>query len=222
MLRIGSFARLFTTQGLGCITRAKHTVPDLAYDYGDLEPYISADILKVHHGKHHVAYVNNLNIAEEKFAEAQAKGDTVGAIAAASLLRFNGGGHVNHSIFWQNLAPKNKVGEPSADLKQAIERDFGSLEKMQNQLSAASVAVQGSGWGWLGYNRQTSKLQLATTFNQDLLEPTHGLVPLFTIDVWEHAYYLQYKNMRPDFVKNIWNIANWNDISERFAKARNG
>lgn len=202
--------------------RAKHTLPDLSYDYGALEPYISAEILKVHHGKHHAAYVNNLNIAEEKYAEAQAKGDTVAAVAAASMLRFNAGGHVNHSIFWQNLAPKDKSGQPTAELKQAIERDFGSFENMQNQLSTMSVAVQGSGWGWLGYNRQTKKLQLATTFNQDLLEPTHGLVPLFTIDVWEHAYYLQYKNMRPDFVKAIWNIANWKDISDRFAKAKSG
>jgi Fe-Mn family superoxide dismutase len=192
----------------------------LPYDYNALEPIISADILQVHHGKHHAAYVNNLNIAEEKFAEAQAKGDTVAAVAAASMLRFNAGGHVNHSIFWQNLAPVGKNGEPSAELKQAIERDFGSFDNMKNQLSAMTVAVQGSGWGWLGYNRLTSRLQLATTLNQELLEPTTGLVPLFTIDVWEHAYYLQYKNLRPDFVKAIWNVANWKDISARFAGAK--
>jgi Fe-Mn family superoxide dismutase len=192
----------------------------LPYDYSALEPIISADILQVHHGKHHAAYVNNLNIAEEKFAEAQAKGDTVAAVAAASMLRFNAGGHVNHSIFWQNLAPVGKNGEPSAELKQAIERDFGSFDNMKNQLSAMTVAVQGSGWGWLGYNRLTSRLQLATTLNQELLEPTTGLVPLFTIDVWEHAYYLQYKNLRPDFVKAIWNVANWKDISARFAGAK--
>jgi Fe-Mn family superoxide dismutase len=136
------------------------------------------------------------------------------------MLRFNAGGHVNHSIFWQNLAPVGKNGEPSAELKQAIERDFGSFDNMKNQLSAMTVAVQGSGWGWLGYNRLTSRLQLATTLNQELLEPTTGLVPLFTIDVWEHAYYLQYKNLRPDFVKAIWNVANWKDISARFAGAK--
>lgn len=200
--------------------RSKHTLPDLPYDYGALEPVISAEILQVHHGKHHATYVNNLNIAEEKLAEAQAKGDGVAAVAAASMLRFNAGGHINHSIFWKNLAPQSKCGEPSDELKKAIERDFGSIENMKTQLSAMTVAVQGSGWGWLGYNRQTSRLQLATTFNQDLLEPTAGLVPLFTIDVWEHAYYLQYKNMRPDFVKAIWNIANWKDISDNFAKAK--
>jgi len=200
--------------------RCKHKLPDLPYDYSALEPIISADILQVHHGKHHAAYVNNLNIAEDKYAEATAKGDTVAAVAAASMLRFNAGGHVNHSIFWQNLAPQNKNGEPSVELKQAIERDFGSLENMKTQLSTMTVAVQGSGWGWLGYNAQTHRLQLATTGNQDLLLPTTGLVPLFTIDVWEHAYYLQYKNLRPDFVKAIWNIANWKDISERFSNAK--
>jgi Fe-Mn family superoxide dismutase len=224
MLRTFSSLKLTGLCSVRCLgaalVRAKHTLPDLPYDFGALEPYISADILKVHHGKHHATYVNNLNAAEEKLAEAKAKGDTVAEVAAASMLRFNAGGHVNHSIFWQNLAPKSSAGEPSGELKQAIERGFGSLENMQNQLTAASVGVQGSGWGWLGYNRQTGHLQLATTFNQDMLEPTLGLVPLFTIDVWEHAYYLQYKNMRPDFVKAIWNIANWKDISERFANAK--
>jgi len=200
--------------------RSKHTLPDLGYDFSALEPIISADIMKIHYEKHHATYVNNLNVASEKLAEATAKGDVAAVIALGPALRFNGGGHINHSIFWKNLAPKSKSGEPTGDLKAAIDRDFGSLENLKTQMSASSVAVQGSGWGWLGFNKQTKKLQIATCANQDPLEPTTSLVPLFGIDVWEHAYYLQYKNVRPDYVKAIWNVANWKDISERFAAAK--
>jgi len=200
--------------------RAKHSLPDLGYDFNALEPYISADIMKIHYEKHHATYVNNLNIANDKLAEATAKGDVGAIIALAPALRFNGGGHINHSIFWKNLAPKGKSGEPTGELKTAIDRDFGSLDNLKNQMSTSSVAVQGSGWGWLGYNKQTKRLQLATCANQDPLEPTTGLVPLFGIDVWEHAYYLQYKNVRPDYVNAIWNISNWKDISDRFSAAK--
>ena len=140
-------------------------------------------------------------------------------IGLQGALKFNGGGHINHSIFWQNLCPANQSGEPSSDLMAAINRDFGSLDTLKEKLSASTVAVQGSGWGWLGFNKTAKKLQIATCANQDPLEATTGLVPLFGIDVWEHAYYLQYKNVRPDYVKAIWQIANWNDISDRFAKA---
>jgi len=201
-------------------SRAKHTLPDLGYDFGALEPYISADIMKIHYEKHHATYVNNLNVALEKLAEATAKGDVSAAVALGPALRFNGGGHINHSIFWKNLISNSKSGEPTGELKAAIDRDFGSLDNLKTQMSAGSVAVQGSGWGWLGYNKQAKKLQLATCPNQDPLEATTGLVPLFGIDVWEHAYYLQYKNVRPDYVKAIWNVANWKDIAERFANAQ--
>jgi len=201
-------------------SRAKHTLPDLGYDFNALEPYISADIMKIHYEKHHATYVNNLNVALDKLAEATAKGDVSAQVALGPALKFNGGGHINHSIFWKNLTSKSKAGEPTGELKAAIERDFGSLDSLQTQLSGSTVAVQGSGWGWLGYNKQTKRLQLATCANQDPLEATTGLVPLFGIDVWEHAYYLQYKNVRPDYVKAIWNVANWKDIGERFANAK--
>ncbi|XP_035225361.1 superoxide dismutase [Mn], mitochondrial-like [Stegodyphus dumicola] len=200
------------------VSLSKHTLPDLPYDYGALEPTISAEIMKLHHSKHHAAYVNNLNIAEEKLAEATAKGDVASVISLGPALKFNGGGHLNHSIFWHNLSPSG--GEPQGDLLEAIKKDFQSLETMQNVLSAAAVGVQGSGWAWLGYNTCTGRLQIATCANQDPLQPTTGLVPLFGIDVWEHAYYLQYKNVRPDYVKAIWKVANWKDISERFSKAK--
>jgi len=198
--------------------RCKHTLPDLPYDYNALEPVISAEIMQLHHSKHHATYVNNLNLAEEKLADAVNKSDVSSVIGLHGALKFNGGGHINHSIFWQNLCPGGS-GEPTGDLAAAITRDFGSLQAMKDKLSASTVAVQGSGWGWLGYNKTSNKLELATCFNQDPLEATTGLVPLFGIDVWEHAYYLQYKNVRPDYVKAIFQIANWNDVAARFSAA---
>ncbi|KAG8185657.1 hypothetical protein JTE90_008927 [Oedothorax gibbosus] len=216
LLHILKGNRLFSSQiswGLN-----KHTLPDLPYDYGALEPTISAEIMQLHHSKHHAAYVNNLNIAEEKLAEATAKGDVATAISLTPAIRFNGGGHLNHSIFWQNLCPQG--GEPQGELLSAINADFKSLDNLQSLLSAAAVGVQGSGWAWLGLNPVTKRLQIAACPNQDPLQATTGLVPLFGIDVWEHAYYLQYKNVRPDYVKAIWKVANWKDIGERFNKAK--
>ncbi|XP_028171057.1 superoxide dismutase [Mn], mitochondrial [Ostrinia nubilalis] len=197
--------------------RQKHCLPNLPYEYNALEPVISREIMNLHHSKHHATYVNNLNVAEEKLAQAQAKGDIETVINLAPALRFNGGGHINHTIFWQNLSPNG--GKPSDELTKAIEKDFGSWENMKNQLAAASVGVQGSGWGWLGYNKQMKKLMIATCQNQDPLQATTGLIPLFGIDVWEHAYYLQYKNVRADYVKAIFDIANWKDVSCRYENA---
>ncbi|XP_076352015.1 superoxide dismutase [Mn], mitochondrial-like [Tachypleus tridentatus] len=198
---------------------AKHTLPDLPYDYNALEPVISAEIMHLHHQKHHATYVNNLNIAEEKLAEAQAKSDITSIIALQPALRFNGGGHINHSIFWQNLSP-NGGGEPDGDLMHLIKSDFGSFENFKTRMSNMAVTVQGSGWAWLGFNTITNNLQLSSSANQDPLQATTGIIPLFGIDVWEHAYYLQYKNARPDYVKALWNIVNWKDISERLVEAQ--
>merc|ERR1712186_73452 len=200
--------------------QSKATLPDLSYDYNALEPVISAEIMQLHHSKHHQTYVNNYNVAEEKLAEAVSKGDASTVIGLQGALKFNGGGHINHSIFWQNLCPTSDSGEPSPELMAAIERDFGSLDSLKEKLSASTVAVQGSGWGWLGFNKPPNKLQIAACANQDPLDATTGLVPLFGIDVWEHAYYLQYKNVRPDYVKAIWQVANWKDISARLAAAQ--
>lgn len=199
----------------------KHTLPDLTYDFNALEPYIAADIMKLHYEKHHATYVNNLNVAEEKLADAVAKGDISTIIQLEPVLRFNGGGHINHSIFWKNLSPQGG-GEPTGDLMEAIRSTYTSFSQMKDQLTAACVGVQGSGWGWLGYNKATQKLQIATCFNQDPLQSTTGLIPLLGIDVWEHAYYLQYKNVRGDYVKAIWNVLDWEAISNRFKKARLG
>ncbi|XP_033253598.1 superoxide dismutase [Mn], mitochondrial isoform X2 [Drosophila miranda] len=198
--------------------RGKHSLPKLAYDYAALEPIICREIMELHHQKHHQTYVNNLNAAEEQLAEASSKNNTSKIIQLAPALRFNGGGHINHSIFWQNLSPKKST--PSDDLKKAIESQWKSFDEFKKELSALTVAVQGSGWGWLGYNKKSGKLQLAALPNQDPLEASTGLVPLFGIDVWEHAYYLQYKNVRPSYVEAIWDIADWDDISCRFQEAK--
>nr|CAH7726493.1 unnamed protein product [Callosobruchus chinensis] len=197
--------------------KQKHTLPDLPYDYAALEPIISRDIMNLHHSKHHQTYVTNLNAAEEKMKLATEKGDVSTAISLLPALKFNGGGHINHSIFWHNLAPGKT--EPTEGLCKAIQTSFGSMENMKKQLSAQTIAIQGSGWGWLGYDKSTGTIKIATCANQDPLQATTGLVPILGIDVWEHAYYLQYKNVRADYVNAIFDIINWKDVSDRFAKA---
>lgn len=219
---IGLTAKIcsFRTAPFGLSKRLKHALPDLPYDYNALEPVIAAEIMQIHHQKHHATYVNNLNTAEDKIQEALAKGDIRMAIQVQGALKFNGGGHINHCIFWTNLCKDG--GEPSGPLLQAINKDFGSLKAMQERLNAMAIAIQGSGWSWLGYNKDAKRLELASCPNQDPLEPTTGLIPLFGIDVWEHAYYLQYKNVRADYVKAIWKIANWANVDERFQNAKKG
>ncbi|CAH1105796.1 unnamed protein product [Psylliodes chrysocephalus] len=195
----------------------KHVLPALPYDYAALEPIISRDIMNIHHTKHHNTYITNLNVAEEKLASAVEKGDISTVISLAPALRFNGGGHLNHSIFWQNLSPNKS--DPSAQLCAAIDESFGSYDNMKKLLSAQTTAIQGSGWGWLGFCPTSKKLKIVTCGNQDPLQATTGLIPLLGIDVWEHAYYLQYKNVRADYVNAIFDIINWKDVSERLQKA---
>jgi Fe-Mn family superoxide dismutase len=196
-------------------------LPDLSYDYAELEPFISAEIMELHHSKHHNTYVTNLNAALEQYDAAEAKGDVAAMIALQGALKFNGGGHVNHTIFWTNLAPPSKGGggEPEGELKAAIDAEFGDFESFKTKFNASAVSVQGSGWAWLGYNKGSGRVEIATCANQDPLSTT-GLVPLLGIDVWEHAYYLQYKNVRPDYLNAIWGIVNFGNVSERLAAAK--
>lgn len=202
------------------MSKSPYTLPDLPYDFSALEPVISAEIMQLHYTKHHQAYVNNLNAAIEKYGEAEKAGDVASMIALQSAIKFNGGGHVNHSIFWTNLTPAAQAsGAPSGDLAAAIKSEFGQFDAFIEKFSAKTVAIQGSGWGWLGYHKASSKLVIATCANQDPLS-TLDLVPLLGIDVWEHAYYLQYKNVRADYVKNIWKIINWKNVEERFVRAK--
>lgn len=182
------------------IALQKHTLPDLPYDFGALEPVISADIMKCHYQKHHATYVNNLNIAEEQLAEAIHKNDVTKMIALQVIicvsvfnflqpaLRFNGGGHINHSIFWNNLSP-NGGGEPEGPLAEAIKRDFGSFAAFKEKMTNASVSVQGSGWGWLGLEPGSGKLRIAACPNQDPLEGTTGIKSFF-----EFIYFKQFVN----------------------------
>ncbi|CAE7694588.1 SOD2 [Symbiodinium sp. KB8] len=202
-------------------TGAGFTLPDLPYGPGELEPYVSGAIMELHHGKHHATYVNNLNAALDKYASAEKAGDVAEMIALQGAIKFNGGGHVNHSIFWTNLAPPNKGGggEPTGKVGELIQQQWGSFEAFKKDFNARTAAVQGSGWGWLGLNKESGKLAIATCANQDPLSTT-GLVPLLGIDVWEHAYYLQYKNVRPDYLNAIWNVVNWGNVEERMGAAQ--
>jgi len=199
-------------------TTKEFSLPSLPYEYGALEPYISSEIMKVHHQKHHQTYVNTLNTTLKQIHEAESKGDFNKVIGLQQNLKFNYGGHVNHSIFWQNLAPASSGGggTPGGNLAKAIEKNFGSFDKFQEKFNAASLSVQGSGWAWLGFNKQNGALEITTKPNQD---PLIELTPLLGFDVWEHAYYLQYKNVRADYLKQIWNVVNWKDVSSRLAKA---
>ena len=208
------------SQGGSEQSQDQYTLPALPYDFNALEPVISAEIMTLHYSKHHQTYVTNLNKALEQAYDAECKGDLPKVIELQSAIKFNGGGHVNHSIFWTNLAPKNQGGgnSPNGKLAEAINKDFVSLDKLVEQMSAKTVAIQGSGWGWLGFNKAKGRLEIATCENQDPLS-TKGLIPLLGIDVWEHAYYLQYKNVRADYVKKIWEIVNWKNVSDRFNTA---
>jgi Fe-Mn family superoxide dismutase len=199
-------------------------LPNLPYAFDALQPVISEEIMKLHWDKHHRAYVTNLNKALVELEELQKKNEVCSLqkeVALLAAIKFNGGGHINHSIFWTNLAPKNEGGgeAPKGTLLEAINGAFGSFEKFVEQFSAKAVGQQGSGWAWLGYQKANNKLEIATCDNQDPLS-TKGLIPLLGVDVWEHAYYLDYKNVRGDYLKKIWEIVNWKNVQERFDKAK--
>ena len=185
-----------------------------------LEPVISAEIMELHYSKHHKAYVTNLNTALEKYHEAESKNDVASMISLQGSIKFNGGGHINHSIFWTILAPLSKGHEhgPTGELAQMIVRDFGPFDQFKEKFNAATVAIQGSGWGWLGYHKGLKRLEIATCANQDPLS-AQGLIPIFGIDVWEHAYYLKYQNKRPDYIDAWWNVVDWAAVNGRFEKA---
>ena len=199
----------------------QYELPKLPYELDALEPVISKEIMDLHYNKHHKTYVTNLNKALEQLEQLEKNRDISAEIALQSAIKFNGGGDINHSIFWTNLAPVKAGGgkAPTGELAKAIETDFGSLQNFIDIFSAKAVAIQGSGWAWLGYNKANKRLEIITCDNQDPLS-TKGLVPLLGVDVWEHAYYLQYKNVRADYVKNIWQIVNWANVAERYNKAR--
>jgi Fe-Mn family superoxide dismutase len=195
-----------------------YTLPDLPYSPGALEPHYSGEIVALHHDKHHAAYVKGANDTLEQLAAAREAGDFSQINMLSRSYAFHLSGHVLHSIFWTNMSPDGG-GRPDGDLSAAIDEHFGGFDRMQAQLTAATVNVQGIGWGALAWEPVSSRL---------VVEQVHdhqgnvgaGSIPLLVIDSWEHAYYLQYKNVKADYVKAFWNIVNWPDVARRFAEAQ--
>ena len=197
---------------------AEYTLPELTYDYSALEPSISATIMELHHSKHHQAYVTGANAALAALAEARDKNELGSVNKLEKDLAFNLGGHVNHSIFWTNMSPDGG-DKPTGDLASAIDDQFGSFDKFTAHFTAAAMGVQGSGWAALTWDSIGQNLLINQFFDQQA-NFAAGTVPLLLLDVWEHAYYLDYKNVRADYVKAFWNIANWANVQDRFTVAR--
>ena len=196
-----------------------HQLPSLPYAFDALEPHIDAQTMQIHHGKHHQAYINNLNAALEAHPDLQAKSveDLIKDLnalpeAIRTAVRNNGGGHANHTMFWEIMGP-GKGGEPTGRIGDAIKAAFGDFEKFKAQMNDAGVKRFGSGWAWL--IDAGGKLVIESTANQDspLME---GKKPLLGLDVWEHAYYLKYQNRRPDYIGAWWNVVNWDAVNKRF------
>jgi Fe-Mn family superoxide dismutase len=196
---------------------AEYTLPELTYDYSALEPSISGTIMELHHSKHHQAYVTGANAALAGLAAARDSGDLANVNKLEKDLAFNLGGHINHSIFWTNLSPDGG-DKPTGDLASAIDDQFGSFDKFTAHFTATAMGVQGSGWAVLAWDSIGKNLIIVQFFDQQGNLPA-GIVPLLMLDVWEHAYYLDYKNVRADYVKAFWNIANWENVQQRFTVA---
>jgi Fe-Mn family superoxide dismutase len=194
-----------------------YTLPDLPYDYSALEPHISGAILELHHGKHHAAYVKNSNDVLEKLDEARRKEDFSRVAALERTLAFNLSGHILHSIFWQNMAPKGG-GIPSGDFVNALQKDFGNFERFRKQLTEVASTIMGSGWAALVWEPIGKRLLITQIYDHQSNLAQAG-IPLMVLDAWEHAYYLQYQNRKTEFFEAVWNIWNWQDISARYALA---
>jgi len=197
---------------------ADYTLPELSYDYGALAPAISGQIMELHHSKHHQTYVTGANTAIQQMAEARDSGNLATINKLEKDLAFNLGGHVNHSVFWTNMSP-NGGDKPVGELASAIDDYFGSFEKFQAHFTAAALGVQGSGWAALLWDSIGQRLIISQFFDQQSNFPV-GTVPVLLLDVWEHAYYLDYKNVRADYVKAFWNIVDWSNVQARFDAAR--
>ena len=195
-----------------------YTLPELDYDYSALEPHISAQIMELHHSKHHQAYVTGANTALEKLAEARETGNFAAINKLEKDLAFHLGGHVNHSVFWKNMSPDGG-GAPDGEVGAAIDDYFGSFESFKKQFSDNATSIQGSGWSMLVWDTLGKRLNLAQLFDQQGNLPA-GQLPILQLDMWEHAFYLQYKNVKGDYVKAWWNVINWANVGERLAAAR--
>ena len=197
---------------------AQYTLPDLDYDYGALAPSISGQIMELHHSKHHATYVKGANTALEKLAQARESGEFGSINQLSKDLAFHLGGHTNHSIFWKNLSPEGG-DKPTGELAAAIDEFFGSFDAFRAQFSAAALGIQGSGWAVLAYEPLGGNLVIEQFYDQQNGVPVATL-PLFQLDMWEHAFYLDYQNVKADYVTAIWDIVNWADVQARFDAAR--
>ena len=197
---------------------ADYALPDLPYDYGALAPHISGEIMELHHSKHHATYVKGVNTALEQLQEAR-DGESYGNINKLEKdLAFHLGGHINHSVFWPNMSP-NGGDKPTGELASAIDEFFGSFDKFRAHFEANANAIQGSGWSMLVWDTLGARLNIVQLFDQQGNLPL-GQIPVLLLDMWEHAFYLQYKNVKADYAKAWWNVVNWADAAARFAAAR--
>jgi superoxide dismutase, Fe-Mn family len=194
-----------------------YVLPDLTYDYSALEPHYSARVLELHHDKHHKAYVDGVNATLEKLASAREADDLSALVGLQKTLAFNLSGHVLHSLFWENLGP-DRHGHPTGALAAAIDEHFGSFNAFRKQLSTAAASVQGSGWGALTWEPLGEQLLIEQIYDHQG-NVGQGGAPLLVIDAWEHAYYLQYENRRPEYVAAIWNVIDWTNVGNRFDHA---
>ena len=194
-----------------------YSLPELSYDYASLEPHISARIMELHHSKHHQAYVTGANTALDAMAEARESGSFGNLPKLQKDLAFNLGGHVNHSVFWQNLSPAG--GEATGDLLAAIVEYFGSFDAFKSHFTAAAIGIQGSGWAYLAWDAMGNRMVIGQLYDQQG-NIALGSVPLLMLDMWEHAFYLDYQNVKADYVKAFWNIINWEDVAKRFASVK--
>jgi Fe-Mn family superoxide dismutase len=211
-------------QAMAQAAAGPHTLPPLPYAFDALEPHIDVQTMQIHHGKHHQAYINNLNkaIGDQAALAGKSAEDLVKNLAAVpesirKTVQNNAGGHVNHSLFWQSL--KKDGGAPMGELAKAMDAKFGSLDKFKEDFAKAATTVFGSGWAWLSLDGKELKIEQSPNQDSPLMQ---GRIPLFGIDVWEHAYYLKYQNRRPDYVAAFFNVINWEFVSERYARLSKG
>ena len=196
----------------------KYELPELPYDYAALEPHYSAEVLELHHDKHHKAYVDGANTTFEKLGEVRESGDYGTINQLEKNMAFHLSGHVLHSLLWQNMSPDGG-GEPEGDLAAAVKESFGSFDALRAQISEAANNVQGSGWAALSWEPLSSRLIVEQVYDHQG-NVGQGGPPLLALDMWEHAFYLQYKNVKKDWVEAFWNIVNWPDVADRFERVR--
>ncbi|MFQ6010274.1 MAG: superoxide dismutase [Candidatus Aenigmatarchaeota archaeon] len=199
-------------------TNRFYVLPKLSFDYRELEPHISGEQLKIHHQKHHQGYVKGANAIFGMLEKSRKEGKEIGMKSTLKALSFNIGGHILHSLFWNNLAPEGKGGNPEGSLLEALEKEFGSFDRFKEEFSQAAVSVEGSGWAALALDEKTQRPVIMQIEKHTVnTYPTFKI--LLVLDVWEHAYYLDYKNARARFVEAFWSIVNWNEVSKRLEEA---